>query len=56
MFENNLSIEEQVLVANYRQLCDEKLQLQIELNKVAQERDHYKEEIEKLTKQESTTE
>lgn len=56
MLENNLSIEEQVLVANYRQLCDEKLQLQIELNKVAQERDHYKEELEKLTKQESTTE
>ena len=53
---NNISIEEQVLVANYRQLCDEKLQLQIELNKVAQERDHYKEEIEKLTKQVSTTE
>ena len=53
---NELSIEEQVLVANYRQLCDEKLQLQIELNKVAQERDHYKEELEKLTKQESTTE
>ena len=53
---NDLSIEEQVLIANYRQLCDEKLQLQIELNKVAQERDHYKEEIEKLTKQDSTEE
>ena len=53
---DNLSIEEQVLVANYRQLCDEKLQLQIELNKVAQERDHYKSELEKLTKQESTEE
>ena len=47
--ENNLSIEEQVLIANYRQLCDEKLQLQIELNKVAQERDHYKSELEKVT-------
>ena len=46
---NDLSIEEQVLVANYRQLCDEKLQLQIELNKVAQERDHYKSELEKLS-------
>ena len=44
-----LSIEEQVLLANYRQLCDEKLQLQIELNKVAQERDHYKSELEKVT-------
>ena len=44
-----LSIEEQVLLANYRQLCDEKLQLQIELNKVAQERDHYKTELEKLS-------
>ena len=44
-----LSIEEQVLVANYRQLCDEKLQLQIELNKVAQERDHYKTELEKVS-------
>ena len=43
------SIEEQVLLANYRQLCDEKLQLQIELNKVAQERDHYKTELEKVT-------
>ena len=51
-----LSIEEQVMLANYRQLCDEKLQLQIELNKLIQERDHYKEEIEKLTKQESTEE
>ena len=49
MLENNLSIEEQVLVANYRQLCDEKLQLQIELNKVAQERDHYKTELEKVS-------
>ena len=47
--ENNLSIEEQVLIANYRQLCDEKLQLQIELNKVAQERDHYKSELEKVS-------
>ena len=47
--ENNLSIEEQVLLANYRQLCDEKLQLQIELNKVAQERDHYKSELEKVS-------
>ena len=46
--ENNISIEEQVLIANYRQLCDEKLQLQIELNKVAQERDHYKSELEKV--------
>jgi len=44
-----LSIEEQVLLANYRQLCDEKLQLQIELNKMAQERDHYKTELEKMT-------
>ena len=44
-----LSIEEQVLLANYRQLCDEKLQLQIELNKVAQERDHYKSELEKVS-------
>ena len=44
-----LSIEEQVLIANYRQLCDEKLQLQIELNKVAQERDHYKTELEKVS-------
>ena len=44
-----LSIEEQVLLANYRQLCDEKLQLQIELNKVAQERDHYKTELEKVS-------
>ena len=43
------SIEEQVLLANYRQLCDEKLQLQIELNKVAQERDHYKSELEKVS-------
>lgn len=47
--ERELSIEEQVLIANYRQLCDEKLQLQIELNKVAQERDHYKEELEKVS-------
>lgn len=47
--ENNLSIEEQVLIANYRQLCDEKLQLQIELNKMAQERDHYKSELEKVS-------
>ena len=47
--ENNLSIEEQVLLANYRQLCDEKLQLQIELNKMAQERDHYKSELEKVS-------
>ena len=47
--ENNLAIEEQVLLANYRQLCDEKLQLQIELNKVAQERDHYKSELEKVS-------
>lgn len=47
--ERDLSIEEQVLIANYRQLCDEKLQLQIELNKVAQERDHYKSELEKLS-------
>lgn len=46
---NNLSIEEQVLLGNYRQLCDEKLQLQIELNKVAQERDHYKSELEKVS-------
>ena len=46
---NELSIEEQVLLANYRQLCDEKLQLQIELNKVAQERDHYKSELEKVS-------
>ena len=46
---NELSIEEQVLIANYRQLCDEKLQLQIELNKVAQERDHYKSELEKVS-------
>ena len=45
----DLSIEEQVLIANYRQLCDEKLQLQIELNKVAQERDHYKSELEKVS-------
>ena len=44
-----LSIEEQVLLANYRQLCDEKLQLQIELNKVAQERDHYKSQLEKVS-------
>lgn len=44
-----LSIEEQVLLANYRQLCDEKLQLQISLNKMAQERDHYKSELEKVT-------
>ena len=47
--EHELSIEEQVLLANYRQLCDEKLQLQIELNKVAQERDHYKSELEKVS-------
>ena len=47
--ELELSVEEQVLLANYRQLCDEKLQLQIELNKVAQERDHYKSELEKLS-------
>ena len=47
--DNELSIEEQVLIANYRQLCDEKLQLQIELNKVAQERDHYKTELEKVS-------
>ena len=47
--DNELSIEEQVLIANYRQLCDEKLQLQIELNKVAQERDHYKSELDKVT-------
>lgn len=47
--EHKLSIEEQVLIANYRQLCDEKLQLQIELNKVAQERDHYKSELEKVS-------
>ena len=47
--ERDLSIEEQVLLANYRQLCDEKLQLQIELNKVAQERDHYKSELEKVS-------
>lgn len=46
---NELSVEEQVLLANYRQLCDEKLQLQIELNKVAQERDHYKSELEKVS-------
>ncbi len=54
--ERELSVEEQVMLANYRRLCDEKLQLQIELNKVAQERDHYKEELEKLTKQDSTEE
>lgn len=47
--ERELSVEEQVLLANYRQLCDEKLQLQIELNKVAQERDHYKSELEKVS-------
>ena len=47
--ERDLSIEEQVLLTNYRQLCDEKLQLQIELNKVAQERDHYKSELEKVS-------
>ena len=47
--ENNLSIEEQVLLANYRQKCDEILQLQISLNKMAQERDHYKSELEKVT-------
>lgn len=47
--ENNLSIEEQVMLANYRQKCDEVLQLQIELNKVAQERDHYKTELEKVS-------
>ncbi|WP_155974677.1 hypothetical protein [Nosocomiicoccus massiliensis] len=47
--EHKLSTEEQVLIANYRQLCDEKLQLQIELNKVAQERDHYKSELEKVS-------
>ena len=45
---NDLSIEEQVLLANYHQLCDEKLQLQIELNKVAQERDRLTKELEEL--------
>ena len=44
-----LSIEEQVMLANYRQKCDEILQLQISLNKMAQERDHYKSELEKVT-------
>lgn len=47
--ERELSIEEQVYLANYRQLCDEKIQLLIQLNKVAQERDHYKSELEKLS-------
>lgn len=48
MENKEMSVEEQVLLANYHQLCDEKLQLQIELNKVALERDQLTKELEEL--------
>ena len=53
---DNYSIAEKVLLSRLQEEIDRGLTYQIELNKVVQERDHYKEELEKLTKQDSTEE
>ena len=53
---DNYSIAEKVLLSRLQEEIDRGLTYQIELNKLIQERDHYKKKKKKLTKQESTTE
>lgn len=52
---NELSVSEKVLISRVHEEVDKSLQFQIELNKLAEERDHYKAEYEKLIEKEEPT-